>query len=369
LTLGKQLGALQLTLLINNEVAADVLGMHECMEALAVVLKEIGNGEAADRNKSNIHIPTGDPCLWYRYCSMEGGSRALQMVAIRIKSDMVSWPDVNGRLRETKYTREPGLYGGIILLFSATNGELLAILNDGFIQHLRVAGTYGLGVQYTARQDARELGMLGSGAMARLNAEAYCLVRSIKQVKVYSPRPGNRKRFAQEMGEKLEIDVIPVDSAEAAAKGTDILAAMTDSIDPVIYPELLAQGMCVCTVTNAEMSPAAYRHVDRMVLARTSAADHHFTTGEDQRPRHLGGSNQKVLELESVVPPDHVHQLSDVMSGHAPGRGSDREIVFFQSEGMGSQFAAVAGKIYAKAKEQGLGRELPGEWFLQNIRT
>jgi alanine dehydrogenase len=57
------------------------------------------------------------------------------------------------------------------------------------------------------------------------------------------------------------------------------------------------------------------------------------------------------------------------MSGHAPGRGSDREIVFFQSEGMGSQFAAVAGKIYAKAKEQGLGRELPGEWFLQNIRT
>jgi alanine dehydrogenase len=358
-----------LTLLINNEVAAGLLSMHECMEALAVVFKEIGKGEAADRNKSNIHIPTGDPRLWYRYCSMEGGSRSLQMVAIRIKSDMVSWAEVHGRVRETKYTCEPGLYGGIILLFSATNGELLAILNDGFIQHLRVAGTYGLGVQYTARRDARVLGMLGSGTMARLNAEAYCLVRSIKQIKVYSPHPENRNRFAQEMGEKLQIEVIPVDSAEAAARGTDILAAMTDSVDPVINPELLAEGMCLCTVTNAEMSQAAYRHVDRMVSARTSTSDHYFTTGEDQRPRHLGGSNQKVLESESVIPSDRIHQLSNVMLGHAPGRGNDREIVFFQSEGMGTQFAAVAGKIYEKASERGLGQELPRQWFLQNIRT
>jgi len=358
-----------MALLINNELAAELMSMQACLEALESVLKEQGKGEAADRNKSSIHVPTDDSDLWYRYCSMEGASRGLQVVAIRIKSDMISWPEVNGRVRETKYTVTPGVYGGLVLLFSARNGELLAILNDGFIQHLRVAGTYGLGVKYTARTDARTLGLIGSGAMAKFNAEAYSLVRRLHRIKVFSTQPSHRNQFALEMSEKLQIEVVPVDSPKAAASGVDILAAMTDSIDPVIYPELLEEGMCLCTVTNAEMSQAAYHRVDRMVLARTSASDHHFTTPENKRPLHLGGSHRKFLEWESVIPKDRVHQLSDVMLERAPGREKDDEIVFFQSEGMGTQFAAVAAKIYEAARERGLGQELPREWFLQTIRT
>ena len=358
-----------MALLINNELAAELLSMQECLAALESVLKEQGRGEAVDRNKSSIHVPTDDSGLWYRYCSMEGASRGFKVAAIRIKSDMISWPEVSGRVRETKYTGRPGLYGGLILLFSTTNGELLAILNDGFIQHLRVAGTYGLGVKYTARSDARTLGLIGSGAMAKFNAEAYSLVRRLHQIKVFSTQPSHRNRFALEMSEKLQIEVVPVDSPKAAASGVDILAAMTDSIDPVVYAELLEQGMCLCTVTNAEMSQSAYHRVDRMVLARTSASDHHFTTPKGKRPLHWGGSHQKFLEWESVIPKDRVHQLSDVMLERAPGRETDDEIVFFQSEGMGTQFAAVAARIYETARERGLGQELPQDWFFQTIRT
>jgi len=356
-------------LIINNELAAQLMSMQGCLEALERVFREQARGEAVDRNKSSIHVPTENPELWYRYCSMEGASRDLQVAAIRIKSDMIQWPEVNGRIRETKYTGKPGLYGGLILLFSGRTGELLSIFNDGFIQHLRVAGTYALGVKYTARSDARILGLIGSGAMARFNAEAYSLVRPLKQIKVFSTHSAHRNQFALEVEEQLQIEVIPVDSPEAAAKGVDILASMTDSIDPVIYPELLEPGMCLCTVTNVEMSQAAYHRVDRMVLARTSASDHHFTTPEGRRPRHVGGSHQKFLEWESVIAKNRVHQLSDVMLGRAPGRETDGEIVFFQSEGMGTQFAAVAAAIHRRAKETGLGQELPQEWFLQTIRT
>jgi ornithine cyclodeaminase/alanine dehydrogenase-like protein (mu-crystallin family) len=358
-----------MALIINNEVAAQLMSMQGCLEALERVFRELGRGEAVDRNKSSIHVPTDNPDLWYRYCSMEGASRELQVAAIRIKSDMIQWPAVNGRIRETKYTGKPGLFGGLILLFSSQTGELLAVLNDGFIQHLRVAGTYGLGVKYTARSDARTLGMIGSGAMARFNAEAYSLVRPLKQIRVFSTHPAHRNQFALEMAEQLQTEVIPVDSPQAAANGADILASMTDSIDPVIYPKLLEPGMCLCTVTNLEMSQAAYYRVDRMVLARTSASDHHFTTPESQRPRHVGGSHQKFVQWESVIPKERVDLLSDVMLGRAPGRETDNEIVFFQSEGMGTQFAAVAAAIYERARETGLGQELPQEWFLQDIRT
>ena len=98
-----------MALLINNELAAELMSMQGCLEALESILKEQGRGEAADRNKSSIHIPTGDSGLWYRYCSMEGASRALQVVAIRIKSDVVSWPEVNGRIERNKVHWDSGL--------------------------------------------------------------------------------------------------------------------------------------------------------------------------------------------------------------------------------------------------------------------
>jgi ornithine cyclodeaminase/alanine dehydrogenase-like protein (mu-crystallin family) len=61
--------------------------------------------------------------------------------------------------------------------------------------------------------------------------------------------------------------------------------------------------------------------------------------------------------------------LVDLMVGRATGRKSPDDITYFINAGtQGLQFAAVAGRVYTLAKERGLGRELPTEWFLQDIR-
>jgi len=39
----------------------------------------------------------------------------------------------------------------------------LALLNDGYIQHMRIGGCAGLGVEMLARADADVLGLVGSG--------------------------------------------------------------------------------------------------------------------------------------------------------------------------------------------------------------
>lgn len=41
-----------MALLINNELAAELMSMQGCLDALESVLKEQCRGEAADRNKS-----------------------------------------------------------------------------------------------------------------------------------------------------------------------------------------------------------------------------------------------------------------------------------------------------------------------------
>ncbi|HLH97848.1 MAG TPA: hypothetical protein VKW08_22285 [Xanthobacteraceae bacterium] len=56
-----------------------------------------------------------------------------------------------------------------------------------------------------------------------------------------------------------------------------------------------------------------------------------------------------------------------VMTGG--GRTDSRETSFFLNVGaIGAQFEGVAAAVYNKARDQGLGTEIPTEWFLQDIR-
>jgi len=60
--------------------------------------------------------------------------------------------------------------------------------------------------------------------------------------------------------------------------------------------------------------------------------------------------------------------LADVIAGTVPGRQTDQEVTcFINNLGLGFQFAAAAAVVYRKAKESGVGRDLPTEWFTQDV--
>jgi hypothetical protein len=123
-------------------------------------------GSATNRTKSQMHVHTDDPDKWYRFSSAEGGLAHAGVVAIRIKSDVLSWPTMFGKVRAYNFCMEPDRYCGLVLLFKTDNGEPLAILNDGVMQHLRVGATAAIAAKHMARRDASVLGILGSGGMA-----------------------------------------------------------------------------------------------------------------------------------------------------------------------------------------------------------
>ena len=93
---------------------------------------------------------------------------------------------------------------------------------DGYIQRNRVVATGGVGMKYLAREDATTAGLLGSGIMAGGYLEVIRAVRpGVKRVKVYSPNAGHREEFARHWAERLEFEVIPVDSEEEAVRDTE----------------------------------------------------------------------------------------------------------------------------------------------------
>ena len=149
----------------------------------------------------------------------------------------------------------------MLIMFNARDGMPMAFINDGFLQHMRVAGGAGLGVKYLARPDSHMVGMIGSGGMARTYLEAFAAVRQITKVKVYSPSQNNAKVYAKEMTEKFNIEVIPVGSAREAVKDVDIVSCCTSSIDPV-FKTACEPGMHITDVTWDETEPGFANVVD-----------------------------------------------------------------------------------------------------------
>jgi alanine dehydrogenase len=358
-------------LLLDNNTVAQILNMKGCLEALETGYRDLVNERAVYRGRIDVFVPNDDPKLMYRWGTMEGACRAYETFAIRMKSDMLEWPD--GKTVE-KYCMERGTYCGLVMVFSTRNGEPLAIINDGIIQHMRVGGCAGLGAKYLAREDASVIGILGSGGMARTYLLAFHEVRNVREVKIYSPTKTNREAFALEMSQKLGLKITPVARTEDAVRGCDIVATCTDSIQVVVGDSSWVEpGMHLTCVKANEWHPDIVKESD--IVLKMGRATMNLDTGMQRIGAEAALVAGTAEEIKRIANPSvdifskDFPLLTDVMSGKLKGRTDPKQITFFANSGtQGLQFASTAGYVVREAKRRGLGQEIPTNWFLQDIR-
>jgi ornithine cyclodeaminase/alanine dehydrogenase-like protein (mu-crystallin family) len=297
---------------------------------------------------------------------MDGVVPSLGVGAVRINSDIVTNPLVGNTRRRVKVPAAPGArYVGLVLLFSTHTGEPLAIFPDGILQRIRVGAANGLGVKYMARENARALGILGSGFQAETQLLAACAVRPIETIRCFSPNRENRESFSARMTETLQIPVVPVEQPEDALSGIDIAMCATNSIAPILFKNTIRPGMHLSSIKKPEIEPDAIRAADRV------AVHTHDTTpilvvakGADfkEDAKNLAWNAAQNLDFSKFP------TLPDLIAGHATGRGSDEEVTcFLNNLGLGFQFAAAGSVVYKKAVEQGVGREFPTDWFTETV--
>jgi ornithine cyclodeaminase/alanine dehydrogenase-like protein (mu-crystallin family) len=368
-----------MTLIINNDDVAKVLTMETTLAALEESYLQLAARTAVCRPRIDIRIPTSDPAKNYQWGTMEGGSTS-GYFAIRMKSDIIYETQYNGVTTQEKYCMRPGLYCGLILLTSIQNGEFLAFINDGHLQHMRVAGDGGIGVKYMASEDAEVVGMLGSGGMARAHMQAFTRVRTIKKLQVYSPTKENREAFGREMAAKYNIEVQVCERPEDIYKGAQIVAALTDSAVPVVDGALLEKGAHIVNIGGTGKPDAeCLARVDVYLrfgdapapIGRPEFGVEDEYLGWEARPDlHKHGDGRRARRAHGAAVAGRRVSLADLVEGRVKGRTSGDEITYSERGNLqGAQFFAVAGKVYELAKQAGLGREIPTEWFLQDIRN
>ena len=351
-----------MTLILSNEDVKQVLTMDVCLEALEKAFTELGKKNAYNIQRIHPYFPSSKPETFFRPKIMGGFVPAFGVLAIRICPEFIQFPVMDGLRRQIKIAAAPGnRYNGLIHLYSSETGELLAILQDAYLQKMRVGATSALGARILARQDASILGLFGSGWQASSHLAAFCKIRKITKVKVFSPNREHRISFTREMNRALNTEVIPVDTPRAVVEESDIVMTATSSNEPVFRGEWLEPGVHVGSIVNTdemnkrtELDMETFKRADLIVVNSKE-----FVKQMNQR---------ELLDLvdAGIVDWEKVCELGDLLVGQAPGRSTPHQITLFKNNvGLGIQFSAVGARILEEAKRNGLGKEIPTDWFLQ----
>lgn len=354
-----------MTLLINNDEIKKLISMRQCIDVLEEGYREHGLGRAAHRRRSNIIVPTGEGRT-YVFANFEGTVIKSGYHAIRMRSDVNEWLDEKGD-RTTKYASRPGLFCGLVLLYSIHTGELEGILNDGYLQVMRVGATSALAAKYLSREDSSVLGIVGASNQAGCHAEAICAIRPIKRIKVTSLRPETRETFVREYQTKLGVEVTSTASVPEVFKGSDIVCCCTDSPRPYVEADWIDPGMFVSSARPFGEVGKEVLNIFDIAVVHERGFGPKFAPPTAERehagaPLAVGGKDETVL-------PSNI-TLAELCAGKSPGRTNARQKSYFaNNEGHGIQFSMAGAFILKQAKERGLGREIPTEWFLQDITS
>ncbi|MFI5246114.1 MAG: ornithine cyclodeaminase family protein, partial [Gemmatimonadales bacterium] len=257
----------------------------------------------------------------------------------------------HGAQNNTGFTRnDPTPYDkhkGVVLLFDAEHGKLLAIADASTITSIRTAAVSGLATRLLARTDAHELALLGAGVLAMPHLEAVRCVRDIRRVRVWT-RSGERAReFAVRARKQFEIEVVVSGTAREAVEGANLVCTITASRTPVLEGAWLAPGTHVNAVGA---SLPASRELDTAAVVRSRL----FV---DRRESALNEAGDFIIPRnEGAVTDAHIlGELGDLLAGTVRGRIGDRDITLFKSLGLAVEDVAALRHIHTKAIAAGVG--------------
>lgn len=336
--------------LLKNEEMEGILSVEELLDPMEKAYREHGTGVAPDHPRERLYVPLEDRKYWFN--NIMGAVPGIDSMALRI--------DSSHRVERGDRNVFVGDYTGLVLLFDIQSTDLKAVMDDHYLSPLRVAATSGVAARYLAPDGATRMGLFGTGEQAEPQLEVFQHVCGFEEIVVYSPTKDHRESFAARYDKQVDADVQAVDEPRTVVEGSDVVVASTNANEPVFDGEWLEPGTHVSTTVGGDYSNDR-DEIDATTIRR---ADRIYCNRFQQLIDDRQGNLYRLLDSDELTRED-VAELGELVAGDAPGRGDDAEITLMKNNcGMGLQFAVTGSLILERAEEEGIGRELPREWFI-----
>jgi alanine dehydrogenase len=323
-----------MTLILNRDCVVSVLQMKDCIAAMAGAFGELSNGTAVLPLRIGVPAPDGINLYMPAYLK--------QMNALAVK--VVSVYKNNPQKHQLPTTI------GKVLLQNPETGEVICIMDGGYLTAMRTGAVSGLATSLLARQGQNQVAAIfGAGVQAQMQLWGVSEARQLSRVLVYDAIPGAAQKFAQAMGEKLNLKIEVAQDPQALLEA-DIICTATSSATPIFDGAKVKPGTHINGIGSH--SPGA-RELDTAIIKRALFI-------ADSREACLKEAGDIMIPIsEGAITADHIYaDLGEIVTNKKPARTSDSQITLFKSNGLAIQDVAAARLVFDKALAAGLGVEV-----------
>jgi ornithine cyclodeaminase/alanine dehydrogenase len=255
----------------------------------------------------------------------------------------------------TVYKNNPEKFGipttiGKVLLQNPETGEVICVMDGGYLTAVRTGAASGVATKYMAREAGpMTAGIFGAGVQARMQLWAVAVARNISKALVYDVSADAGDKFIDEMAEKLDLEIVKA-ASPGEALAADIICTATSSPAPIFDGKKVKPGTHINGIGSH--TPKA-RELDTEIIKRSRLV------GDSREACFKEAGDIMIPLAEGAISEGHFYaELGQVILGEKPGRETEEEITLFKSNGLAIQDAATAKLIYDKASASGTGKEV-----------
>lgn len=323
-----------MTLLLNRDDVASILKMDDCIHYVENAFKELANGTAVLPLRTNISPP---------------GGIALYMPAYLKEMKALACKVVTVYKNNPKKHNLPVVIGKV-LVQDPGSGDVVCIMDGGYLTAVRTGAASGVATKYLAREDEGQVaGIFGTGVQARMQLLAVAEVRKLSKAIVYDIVETAAVAFINDLAPKVGFEVIRANNP-GDVLNADIICTATSSSTPVFDGLKVRPGTHINGIGSH--TPDA-RELDTTVIKRSKFI------GDSKEGCFSEAGDIIIPVREGAIDESHFYaELGEVITGKKPGRENDQEITVFKSNGLAIQDAATARLVYEKALEAGIGVEV-----------
>ena len=320
-----------MTLILNRAEVASVLQMNDCMDVVEAAFAELAEGTAVLPLRTAITPPDGLSLYMPAYLK-KMGALACKVVTV--------------------YKNNPSLHNmpttiGKVLLQDPATGNVICIMDGGYLTAVRTGAASGVATKYLARKDAAQIaGIFGAGVQAKMQLWAVAEARNLKKALVYDLSDEAVAKFITEMSTKLNIEIIKATSANQLLEA-DIICTATSAANPIFDGKLVKAGTHINGIGSH--TPNA-RELDTEIVKRSKFV------GDSREACFKEAGDIIIPVAEGAITEAHFYaELGEIITGRKASRANQSEITLFKSNGLAIQDVATAKLVYEKAMAAGIG--------------